>query len=482
MSEPETPPDAAEPASDELEEFLDTPLSRRPLPSRMLNWADRRRVSRFRDLMAWSPERLRRERNMGEQTIRQTRALVERETRRTWEELSARVLQEAADDDALEPPPSAPGWDQIARLRDPEIAALPLADIDLPARMRGLAAREGLSTLGDLLGWPRVKLLREPNLGAATVAAAAAAIHAHLRARAKRQLAPPEPALDDYGDLAALLRQKIAALDPLGRLVITQRAGLAGEPQRFAEIGEALGVSRQRAAQIEERALAALSRDGWWIAAIEARLRGAMEGGVVPLARLAEDPFWASADEQRHVLEYVLDRLLEGRLHVVLGDGLDLIAETPQRAADEAWEDLVAEAKGLEFPASPAEVDALAARRAAGLAPAIAAALRQRLDRQLHRVEDGGAVLYYTGIGPRQTDQILAFLSASPGPVPVAELWARFGRRPLPDEVIHVDWGVVALPRHVPDFAGWSARLGPLCAAILRREGPDRQWSTTELL
>jgi hypothetical protein len=48
--------------------------------------------------------------------------------------------------------------------------------------------------------------------------------------------------------------------------------------------------------------------------------------------------------------------------------------------------------------------------------------------------------------------------------------------------VIHVDWGVVALPRHGPDLAGGSARLGPLCAAILRREGPDRQWSTTELL
>jgi hypothetical protein len=147
--------------------------------------------------------------------------------------------------------------------------------------------------------------------------------------------------------------------------VITQRAGLAGDPQRFAEIGEALGVSRQRAAQIEERALAALARDGWWIAAIEARLRGAMQDGAVPLARLAEDPFWACVDEQRHLIEYVLDRLLEGRLHVVLGEGLDLIAEAPQRAVDEAWEDLVAEARGLVFPASPAEVDALAARRAA---------------------------------------------------------------------------------------------------------------------
>ena len=39
---------------------------------------------------------------------------------------------------------------------------------------------------------------------------------------------------------------------------------------------------------------------------------------------------------------------------------------------------------------------------------------------------------------------------------------------------------MVGLPRQVPDFARWRGRLGPLCAAIMRRAGPLRQWSTME--
>lgn len=478
--------DLTRPASDDadaVEEFLDTPLSRRPLPSRMLSWADRRQVPRFRDLLAWSPRQLLREGNLGRQSIHRTRVIIERETGLTWEALNQRIRGEGASDDATEPPPSMPGWDRLVDLVGDQSAALPLASIDLPTRMRGFIARAGLRTLGELLRWSREELLRQPNVGAGTIADSATAIYAHVRARSatSRSLSRPEPQLDDYGDFAALLRQKLAALNPVDRLVLTQRAGLTGEPQRQVDIAEVLGVSRQRVDQIEDRALSVLARDGWWINAIEARLRGRMEGGVVPLAALADDPFWAGVEDQRHVLDYLLHAVLERRLQVVALDGGEVIAEVSQRAVDEAWENLLAATSDLEFPVDAPVVDALADRLLGGLGPALAGALRERLEQRLHRIEGPGATRY-AGIGQRRADQVLAYLNTSPGPVTIAELLARLGTKSLPEEAIHVDHGVVALPRHVPDFERWSRRLAPVCAGIMRREGPHRQWSTVELL
>lgn len=474
-------PDPNTDEADALEEFLETPLSRRALPGRILTWADRMKVSRFRDLVAWKPQQLLRERNLGKRTIVQTRAIIERETGRSWEALHERVRGEDADD---APPTSKPGWDRLADLLDEQSAAVPLASLELPARMRGFIARAGLTRLGELLGWSRERLLRRPNVGAVTIADSTTAILAYLRARAARASAQPfpepEPRLDDYGDFAALLGQKLAALDPVDRLVLTQRAGVAGEPQRFGAIAEVLGLSRSRIGQIEDRALAALARDGWWIQAIEARLRGRMDGGALPLSALAEDPFWAGVEDRRHLLDYLLDAILERRLHIVTLDGREVIAEASQRAVDEAWENLLAATSGLEFPVDAPVVDALADRLAGGLGPALAGTLRARLEQQLHRVEDLGATRY-AGIGQRHADQVLAYLQASPGPVTIAELAARFGRGILPREAIHVDHGVVALPRHVPDFERWSRLLGLLCAEIMRREGPHRQWSTVEL-
>jgi DNA-directed RNA polymerase alpha subunit len=190
------PPDlAVDPESERLEDFLDTPLSRRTLPSRLLNWADRRRVGRFRDLLAWSPERLARERNVGRETIRETRWIIERETRRTWEDLSERLGGQAAVEDPVPPPRPAPGWDHLARLLNfnRAQAAVPLDALALPTRLRRFAARAGLRTLGDLLRLRRADLVRVPKLGQVTIAQGEAAVYAFLLAPKPRPRDPPEP-------------------------------------------------------------------------------------------------------------------------------------------------------------------------------------------------------------------------------------------------------------------------------------------------
>jgi len=77
---------------------------------------------------------------------------------------------------------------------------------------------------------------------------------------------------------------------------------------------------------------------------------------------------------------------------------------------------------------------------------------------------------------------MLAFLRATPDPVSRAELDERFGRGKMPESVVFVDWGLVTVPQHVPDWERWGARVGPLCARLMEQHGPERQWTTAELL
>jgi RNA polymerase sigma factor (sigma-70 family) len=63
------------------------------------------------------------------------------------------------------------------------------------------------------------------------------------------------------GDTAARLEQALATLEEREQLILTLRFGLRGvEPRTFEEIGEQLGLSRERIRQMQNRALAKLRR------------------------------------------------------------------------------------------------------------------------------------------------------------------------------------------------------------------------------
>ncbi len=68
---------------------------------------------------------------------------------------------------------------------------------------------------------------------------------------------PDEETATDFGRRE--LARALLSLDPRMRQVVERRFGLSGsDPQTLAEIGESLGVTRERVRQIEVRALAAL--------------------------------------------------------------------------------------------------------------------------------------------------------------------------------------------------------------------------------
>jgi hypothetical protein len=138
-----------------------------------------------------------------------------------------------------------------------------------PGRLETFFARRGLVTVGDFVAFAPSALLLEPNLGRKSIADAHTILESKLGStweELQRALTGPSSA----NDLAAvdedtvpvsvvpegvswkdLLREAFRQLDSTARLIVTQRSGLVAPPVSLAEIGECLGVSRERVRQIE---------------------------------------------------------------------------------------------------------------------------------------------------------------------------------------------------------------------------------------
>lgn len=340
-----------------------------------------------------------------------------------------------------------------APAKPPPVAAQPaildtlLAHLPLPTRMASFAEREGLVTLGDLLRRSPRSLAGQRNLGRKSIADTRAlleplvgssweeALERFTRgpapAAAVQPAPPPAPWVDPDQDLfqqglMGAFRVLLQELEPIPRLILTRRSGLGGESLTLQELGEMLGVSRERVRQIQARTLERLSKRSWARAA-RAAVEETLAGGATPLATLSEQPFWRDASELPEVTGFILEEVLS--VGYVVTD------------QDEAW-------------LSPTDEETFRATRAA----ARPGTLTRR-------------------------QEVLARLEASPAPLTRAELEAELGPCPrLPDEVIHFGRSRLGLRKHFPDFEVWRERLVPLAEELVERLGPERQWSSVEIL
>jgi hypothetical protein len=286
--------------------------------------------------------------------------------------------------------------------------------------------------------------------------------------------------LDDYQDVFALLRFELKRLPPSDRLIVTRRAGLNGASATLADIGDMLGVSRERVRQLEARALRGLAAR-WWVAPLRAALEQQLHQGVRPVSELAQAPFFAPLEDQHEEFDYFLDRLYGDDLSIVHVNDHPMLVTGGRRQVAEAEAELLRAVKQLSFPVPEALVFALAPRFANPIAPGLAPHFAEALQARLVVAQSPSGRIV-TGVGHTLVNTKLAYLESQAEPVPVSELDARFGRGALPDEAIYVARGLVSLPKHVPDFYLWQRRLVPLCVAVMSAGEPERQWSTPQLL
>jgi superfamily I DNA/RNA helicase/mRNA-degrading endonuclease RelE of RelBE toxin-antitoxin system len=346
--------------------------------------------------------------------------------------------------------PERPAPDPVPPSPEPAQTAIldtPLVYIPLPKRMESFAEREGLVTLGDLLRRSPRSLAGERNLGRKSIVDTRAVLEPRLglpweealrRLTAGGTLAPlpvvvsvPAPWVDpDQGlfqeGLIGAFRLLLQELEPIPRLILTRRSGLGGESLTLQELGEMLGISRERVRQIQAKTLERLAKRSWARAA-RAAVDEALAAGAAPLASLSEQAFWTDAAELPEVTGFVLESVLE-RGYVVTDE-------------EEPW-------------LSPVDEETFRSQRAAARPGT-----------------------------PTRRQELLALLEASAVPLTRGEIEAQLGPRPrLPDEVIHFGRSRLGLRKHFPDFEAWRARLVPRAEELVEQLGPERQWSSVEIL
>lgn len=443
------------------------------LPTRMANATARLGLSTVGDLARRHPTSLLLERNLGRTTVADTREVLERAIGMRWEDATAELT---SDDDEPSPSvsldPASLGWEGLSVLLPPEIKARSPREAPLPARLASFAEARGIRSVGDLVSVPRAELLAAPKLGRRTIDDATTAL---LRLRG----AYAEAGVVVAVEWKRLLVAAIGRLPFRERMVLTQRAGLVGPVPTLAELGESLGVSRERVRQLEASAIGDLRAQAAWTARLGGALRALVPGLVLKLDDLDEAGVKLLADGDadlppfRFMLEAVLD---DAAGYVVELEGTPCLSSVGSGDLEKKLARLERVCHALVFPLERSELDARLAA-AADLPPGDVSVLLEFVRGEL-RFEGERATAYVE----RKADAVVAFLRAASGPVRVAEVVAACGRMRWPDDVVWLDRGLVTLPERIPDFYLWRARLGRLAAGTMAEHGSARQWTTAELL
>lgn len=461
-------------------ERADRRLDELPFPTRIQSWVASKAVATLRDLVGWTPEQLLREPNVGRTSVAEARKVLEAELGTSWE--AARV--------ALAPPPDPgaerttepsvpssdrkPRWNELRGALKPSVLDAALADVELPTRLATYAASQRLTTVRELVAVSANDLIAAKNLGRASVQQGRDAVLAF--ADAEGQAAETL----ERGFFASW-KEQLGALEPLPRMVLTNRSGLAGSSQTLQVIGELLGVTRERVRQIEATAIDRLRAKRRWIAYVRERLDAALVGRAVLLSDLDADAWWSGVEKRAEALDYFCEKLLGGELNVVTIEDSPLVAKATQGAVDSAWSTLRREAAKLQLPAPELELMALVEPVRSTLGEAIAEKMWERLQSEVIVGEAEAGQRQVLSVGDSKTSQVLAFLRSCDQPVSVHEVYEKFGRVHFPDEVLFFRAGLVGVQQHFPDFETWQTRLVPIAVEIMQREGPDRQWSVAEL-
>jgi Bacterial RNA polymerase, alpha chain C terminal domain/Sigma-70, region 4 len=466
--------------------FLARRVEEAELPTRIVNWAGREKLLTLRDLALRDPDALLDVPNLGRKSIADTSGFFSLHTGKSWEDLHAQVAAPRSTPSLAEQPSAEDieraAWPLLPSYFAAEVLAQPVRTFDLPTRMLNHCERSGIATLGQLLACAEADLRNARNLGRTSLRDTRRAL-ARLwdaLARPEASRAASAPKVEDFATFFALWRKQVAELGVSERMVLTQRVGDDQAVPTLAEVGDLLGVSRERVRQLEAAAIKALQRGTWWIDGVVGRIEDAYVGGAVSLRMLAEDPWFAGIEQRPHELRFLLTRVDERICVIPIGDETYL-SRTSRGDVEAATERARALLDQVVFPISCTELDAQLAECWSLLPGSLAVHIAADIQAELHRADVGGWPMYM-GVGDSRLSAVLAFVRASDVPVSVHALEERFGRGALPNEVVHVARGAVMAPERIPDFALWQERLADACARVMAQEGAERQWSSEELL
>lgn len=409
----------------------------------------------------------------------------------------------------------------LLQFTPPWLLSLPVSSLNLSVRGCNVLESTSIVTIGDLAAYGSRGVWRFANLGRKTYfeicerivrafsAGNASAHYALFLPGTVRQGAVSKGTLaadrqdEPLGEVgpASIVSLKTALeaffslLTLKEQQIMKMRIGVGGAAATLQEIGDVVGVTRERIRQIESRAVAKLRQLPYWNSDLPRRLDALLEGreDCLPLEGLEVlDPWFKGAADSSSVFGYVAELIPETPFHLVREGPLTFVS----RASQDDWDAAIITSRRLLAGLVGTRTTLADARALVdGLLTGNGEELRHELwhsaARHAHFADEGsGPILVSYGFGANHLVQ--AELSASDRPLHFTEIHARLVQSQQPCDVRRVHnaaaaigllygRGIYGAERHFPLDEAETKLVVSETEDIVGGYAPGRQWHAREI-
>lgn len=408
----------------------------------------------------------------------------------------------------------------IIRNGPPWLLAIPLDSLRLAPRTFNALSGRGFSVVRDLENLSSEMLLVIPNFGRKSLHDLADRLRFAIRlgpasnrvvaenndGSASSALAQTATKLgSQYANLDTLVSTILAAvssLKPNVERVMRARMGIGVEPMTLQEIGDEMGVSRERVRQLEVKGASQMGRDPVWQDVLEAKLSRLLKHRNDSLLFLdlgILDDWFCGIEQMRAPFGYLLEHksFLNQRFSLLNANGQWHVSHLTQREWDSVLEQarkLLSESgvsQGWSLSVARNQVDGLLDKKGCELRSELWLAAKRPA--HFSSPQDGkeSTLISY---GQKLGALIDVVLSESEYPLHYSSIAHRIAERfdkqidvrTVHNEAINVAFlygrGTYGLLKHCPLSMEELALVREEAINIIFQGASDRQWSCTELL
>jgi len=385
---------------------------------------------------------------------------------------------------------------EFACAAPPWLAERTFDTMSLTVRITNVFSAMGLQTVSDLAAHSLAEMLGIKNFGRTSV------IHLTDRLEAALREGPfsVEAKIDDAANLTLLMsiRRSLLNCEEREQSIVRRRMGLDSPAETLQQIGDDLGITRERVRQIESKAVTRLRREEFWDDLLTKKMAAMLRNRNFPLPVLgveAADHWFAGMAEFPSVLRYVLLDMCDGLANIVSIDGIDYFAFLDQQR----WSASLREAeKLLEDSVGRRWTEDHCRLMVHGLVPEKSREFRTLLwdkaSSLCHFADDANGVRWLTSYGRGAEHIVEAVLGASERPLhftEIAHLASIRAGREIDAHRAHfaaaaigllMGRGTYGVERHLPIDGDSLRNLGEEAEEVVADGPTERQWHTYEIL
>jgi hypothetical protein len=313
---------------------------------------------------------------------------------------------------------------EIVRCAPPWLLRRSATSLQVSVRVSNVFANQNIVTVGDLHHITQEQLLDLQNFGRRSLLILADALRIALDEGPSSDETDPDRA--DSPPLLTMLRTALAEMPERSAYILRRRMGFDVPPATLQELGDELGVTRERIRQIEAKHLNDTARTFYWSKRFVQKIAKVLSQRSEPvLVHGLEllDPWFAGAVGYTHLLQFLTETFAAEHFHILnIESRLYLTALSPNE-----WNIAIGDAQGiLENAVGQGWTEAQACQAVQVLLTGRGVELRGELwkvsSRKAHFAKVAGHESILTGYGRSIENTVEAILTESEHPLHYSEI------------------------------------------------------------